>query len=348
MTRLGPRLRQSVREVAAIWWYLLTAPSRRAARSTAAHRADLLAALESAAAEAAGKEAGPEQREMACAVLSLANEPGLVDAVRSLLRQHPRPEIVVVNSGGGDPASTLHAAGIAVPVIDVPEHLLAGAVRNLGIEATSARYVSFLAADCIAEPGWVAGRLRAHQGGAAAVTSALTVAPPQTLSAYASHLLLHHRRRAEAPPDDRVLAGLSYERDVLSAHGRFREDMAVGEDTEYVERLDPHEMVAWSANVRTSHRYPSRVTTLVRDQFVRGRRAAQNARRFGGPRSAPRIAARNLRNILFAIERARTAADPDERRLMLAATPLLVLGALACATGVLTALWTPRNPGGTR
>jgi glycosyltransferase involved in cell wall biosynthesis len=329
-----------VREVAAVWWYALTKRNRRAARSTAT----LQSALASAVASAPAVDT-TEPPELACAVLSLANEPGLVDAVRSLLRQRPLPEVVVVNSGGGDPASTLRAAGIDVPVVDVPERLFAGAVRNLGIRATSAPYVAFLAADCVAEPGWVAARLAAHRDGAVAVTSALTVAPPQTLSAYASHLLLHHRRRAEAPPDDRVLAGLSYERGILAARGPFRENLAIGEDTEYLERLDPHEAIAWSADVRTAHRYPSRVVTLVRDQFVRGRLAGQNTRRYGGARTAPQIAARNLRNILFALHRARAVSDPGERRAMLAATPLLVLGALACAAGALSASRTPREAG---
>lgn len=330
MKRLRPRLRQSFREIAAVWWYAVTAPGRRAARSAEA-------APVSAQPHAVATEPDTGAKQLACVVLSLANEPGLVAAVRSLLAERPAPEIVVVNSGGGDPAATLRAAGGDVPVIDLPNPLPPGAVRNLGIEATSAPFVAFLAADCTVEPGWVAARLAAHRAGAAAVASALTVAPPRTLSAYASHLLLHHRRRAEAPPDDRVLAGLSYDRGTLERHGPFLEDVRVGEDTEYLERLDPHEIVSWSPESRTAHLYPRTVSLLLRDQFARGRMAAQHALQLGDPHPRRQVAWRNIRNISFAASRARAVPDADERRAMLAAMPLLVLGAFACAMGVLTA-----------
>jgi glycosyltransferase involved in cell wall biosynthesis len=251
------------------------------------------------------------------------------------------PEVVIVNSGGGDPASTLRAAGIDVPLVDVAERLLPGAVRNLGIEVTSAPVVAFLAADCIAEPGWAAARLAAHQRGAAVVAGSLTVAPPRTLSACASHLLLHHRVRPEAPPDDRVLALLSYERSVLDLHGPFLEDVLVGEDTDYFDRLEPEEIVEWAPGAMTAHRYPQTMGALLRDQFTRGRVAARHALQLGDRRPRRRIAARNLHNIAFALGRAQSVPDADERRVMLAATPLLVLGAFACAMGVLTA----RRPG---
>src|SRR5687767_6519615 len=117
-------------------------------------------------------------RELACGVLSLRAERGLVAAVRSLLEQSEDLEIVVVNSGGGHARRRLLAAGIDVRVIEVPQRLLPGAVRNLAIEATRSPYVSFLAADCVALPGWAAGRLREHRRGAVAVAGAMANAHP--------------------------------------------------------------------------------------------------------------------------------------------------------------------------
>ncbi|HYH47235.1 MAG TPA: glycosyltransferase family A protein, partial [Thermoanaerobaculia bacterium] len=92
--------------------------------------------------------------DLACVVLALGNPPELAAAVRSLLDQGEPMEVVVVNSAGGGAAATLAAAGLAVPVIERPERLLPGAARNLGIAATRAPFVAFLAADCWAEPGW--------------------------------------------------------------------------------------------------------------------------------------------------------------------------------------------------
>ncbi len=327
--RLRPRLRQTVREVAAVWWYAMAPSRRRAVR------------FPQPAERAPTNSPGAEAKQIACAVLSLANEPGLVDAVRSALAQNPVPEVVVVNSGGGDPASTLRAAGTNVRLIDVDDRRCAGAVRNLGIAATSAPIVGFLAADCIAGPEWAAARLRAHEQGAGVVAGTVTVAPPRTLSAYASHLLLHHRARPEAPSQDRVLATLSYARSVLGRCGPFREDLRIGEDTDYFERLEPEEIIAWAPDASTAVRYPQTPSALIRDQFRRGRKAARHAMDLGDRDPRRRIASRNLRNIGSALNRARTVADVDERRSMLAAAPLLVIGALACASGVVT---TPRRP----
>src|SRR5688572_15177048 len=85
--------------------------------------------------------------DLACVVLALGNPPELAAAVRSLLDQGEPLEVVVVNSAGGGAAATLAAAGLAVPVVERPERLLPGAARNLGIAATRAPFVAFLAAD---------------------------------------------------------------------------------------------------------------------------------------------------------------------------------------------------------
>lgn len=84
-------------------------------------------------------------------------------------------------SGGGDPGATLRQAGMSVKVITRHERLNPGAVCNLGVASTRAPYIAWLAADCIAEPGWVSGRLREHRSGALAVTNACP--PPRLITA---------------------------------------------------------------------------------------------------------------------------------------------------------------------
>src|SRR3990172_8148223 len=61
--------------------------------------------------------------EIACIVVSYQSPRDMVAAVRSILVQDVPVEVVVVNSGGGEPAAALAAAGIDVPVIDHPERL---------------------------------------------------------------------------------------------------------------------------------------------------------------------------------------------------------------------------------
>ena len=274
---------------------------------------------------------------LACAVLSLGAQPGLVDAVRSLIEQEPPPELVVVNSGGGDPAGALARAGLEVPLVDEPERLYAGGARNRGIEATSARYVAFLAADSEAEPGWVAGRLRAHEDGADAVACALTSPPDASRSASAAHLLQNWRRLPGTPPAERLLFGLSYDRALFDCFGLFSEDLRVGEDSEFNRRIRESATIAWAPDVRTQHPGASRPREFLVDQHRRGRRRAEARRRIYGPESAKKLIIDSVMNPTMAVRYARQTPDPRERQALVRGWPMLVPGSLAYLAGGISA-----------
>jgi len=199
--------------------------------------------------------------QLACVVISLGDEPGLVSAVRSLLGQDEPVEVVVVNTGGGDASGTLRAGGLDVPLVHREKRHYPGGARNLGLEATSAPFVSFLAADCVAMPGWAAGRLRRHLAGAAAVSSAMVSAYPFSAAAQAAHMLMFHTRMPTAPAEGRKLYSVSYARELFERHGRFREDIRTGEDTDFNGRLDVP--IEWAPEVQTAHRPPPRATSLA-------------------------------------------------------------------------------------
>lgn len=136
-------------------------------------------------------DAGPPR--LAVVVIALGAPVETVDAVRSLLEQKPQVEIVVVNSGGGM-AALLARHGIDLPVIEHEERLYAGVGRNIGIKATRAPYVAFLASDCRATEGWARKRLAAHRTGLAAVGSAMETASRITRSP--EPLIWHYDRGA--------------------------------------------------------------------------------------------------------------------------------------------------------
>jgi glycosyltransferase involved in cell wall biosynthesis len=275
--------------------------------------------------------------ELACAVLSYRDEPFLVDAVQSVLGQDVPVEVVVVNSGGGDPARRLSAAAIDVPVHNVPERLYPGAVRNLGIAMTRAPFMAFLAADCLATPGWAAGRVRAHRSGAAAVASPTTNPYRDSSTAWASLLLQHNRRLAVTAPAQRLYYSLSYDRALFERFGRFREDLRAGEDTEFNARFRDHADIVLGEDVLTAHRYPTEVSAMLRDAFRRGGLQArmQGAIDGGGPQRF-RVAMSGPRNLVRSVVVSVRTRGPDRARL-LAATPLVAIGAAAYSLGALTA-----------
>ena len=148
-----------------------------------------------------------------------------------------------------------------------------GAARNIGIKATSAPYVAFLAADCMATPGWVGQRIEAHQIGAAAVGSAVMNSNPRNPISWAAHLSLWSRRM---PGSRRGLAyGASYDRCLFEQHGLFREDLRRGEDDEFHDRLPQDQKPIWSPAIHTIHLNSTRFWHLIFDQYRRGGWAAR-------------------------------------------------------------------------
>lgn len=267
-------------------------------------------------------------------VLGLGNPPELPAAVRSLLGQAVPVEVVVVNSGGGGTSESLSAAGLDVTVIEIPERLLPGAARNRGIAATRAPFVAFLAADCLAEPGWAEARLRAHRAGEPAVASAVTNPFRSSLAAWASYVALFSRRMPGAPPADALRYGVSYERALFDRFGLFREDLRSGEDTEFHQRMAGEVDIAWEPAVRTAHRHPRRVAALLADQYRRGARMSASWGRLQGPR--PRqVAADALRRLPPDVKRAWRSADRRDRPWIAVAILLLPAAALAYAAGAL-------------
>lgn len=275
--------------------------------------------------------------ELACAVLSYRDEPGLPDAVRSLLAQGEPIELVVVNSGGGDPSARLQAEALDVEVVNVPERLYAGGARNIAIERTSAPFVAFLAADCVAETGWVAGRLREHRRGAVAVASTMTNAYAGNRAASASYLLLHNRLVTADSATPHALYGLSYDRRLFERYGLFADDLRGGEDTEFNARIIPDHRIVKAADVRTAHRYPTTAQAMLGDVFRRGRLQATMLGRIEG-RPRPRsllVAARAVLNVPHALRFA-WRAPAGVRSDLLQAWPLVVTGAAAYAAGALS------------
>ncbi|OHV83175.1 glycosyltransferase family 2 protein [Mesorhizobium sp. ORS 3428] len=213
-----------------------------------------------------------ERPELAVVVIGFRAPTELVAAVRSVLGQNIPLEIVVVNSGGGNARALLADAGLDVPVIEFEHRLFVGAARNVGIAATTAPFVAFLADDCLACPGWAAARLRHHSGGAPTVASAILNSHPRNLVACAAHLVMHMRRLPGLAAHKALRYGVSFDRKLFERYGLFDEQMASGEDTEFMARLPRAMEPLWEPAVLTVHRNETRLARLIADQYRRGRR----------------------------------------------------------------------------
>lgn len=262
--------------------------------------------------------------ELAVVVLAVGAPPELRAAVESLLAQDEPLEIVVVNSGGGDLARVL-PENPAIRTVSCAELLWPGAARNAGIRATRAPWIAFLASDLVAAPGWAAGRLARHRAGAMSVASAIRNDQASNLFAWASHVSLHARRMEGVSKRRALRYGASYARALFDHYGLFREDLRIGEDTEFHCRLRKKDRPAWAPQVVASHRYPESWGEHLEDQRDRGRLAALHWPR--KPDKGPLV--RPLWRSFDAVRAGMRASPPRDRWRILAAAPIVLAGFIA-------------------
>jgi GT2 family glycosyltransferase len=270
--------------------------------------------------------------ELGVVVLSHQNDDTILAALHSLLAQDEPLEIVVSHSGPGEAPALVARHAPCVHVVTAAARRFPGAARNAGVTAIGAPFVAFLAGDCQALPGWAAGRLKRHRAGASAVACAM-LPPVHSGAALAAYVLQHSSRMPHlSMPSPKYRYGLSYARSVLERYGPFPEELALGEDSVLKERLVAAGVdIVWAPEVLVMHQYPTAVRGLLADQYRRGRLRATLCRTVG---RRGRLVAQVLAQAPQGLARAsRSGSCIDHRRLMEIA-PLVFLGALASAAGV--------------
>ena len=209
---------------------------------------------------------------LAVVIIGFRAQAGLLKAVRSIRNQSKDAEIVVVNSGGGPVAKILHDHLDQVRLINVQKPLQVGAARNIGIDASAAPFIAFLAGDCEALPGWVDARTKLHAAGSLSVSSPVASSTPGHLSGSLYQFLRYRRRKPDTRPEDVAHFGRSYLRRVFLEVGYFSTGLSFGEDDEFNQRLDLIAQPVWAPDVVTRHADPTSVTGVIIDAFRRARR----------------------------------------------------------------------------
>jgi glycosyltransferase involved in cell wall biosynthesis len=205
--------------------------------------------------------------------MAIHGDPRAVDAIHSLDQGIGPVEIIVVNTGVPSLRPVLSNLLDRIVLVESTTPLPPGGTRNLGVPQATAPVVAFLAADCLASPGWVAQRLLAHRT-APAVASAILPAPADdgTVPAVslAAHMLVYARRDPDYPPGRTARYGVSYHRQILVRNGPFLDDRMNGEDTEFNTRLPAPPI--WDPTVVTYHRNPLAIVEALADARRRGAR----------------------------------------------------------------------------
>ena len=197
-------------------------------------------------------------------------------AVQSVVTQQARErfEVVVVTSGGDGSAAIVTARFPGVQVIESPTRLLPGGARNAGVAATDSDVVAFLAADCLALPGWIDRRIEHHRRGHRVVSGSVCAGPDDGLPGRAAVFLLFPGRlpgHRPGPASHPQSFGLSYTRSLLDELGPFDASLRTGEDSVMARRLEELGERPWfDPAIRTAHPGPERVCALLRDQYRRG------------------------------------------------------------------------------
>jgi GT2 family glycosyltransferase len=281
----------------------------------------------------------PYRADISVVVMAVNGDERVAGAVASLLAEAGRIEVIVVNTGESSVKAALGELCDRVVLVEATELRWPGGTRNLGIAQTTSEIVAFLAADCRVAPGWITARLAVHRAGAVAVATALRPATTPSgriaSTSWAAYALLHARRAPECPAAKAALYGVSYDRALFGRHGLFREDIRIGEDTDFNRRIAAEAPLAWAPGAVTLHVYPSGLRPAIADMFDRGRQLyIWNRSRNHRPlwASIRRIIGNWLLAVAFP---SRTTGDV--RRRLLGAMPLVLLLSISYAYGSVAA-----------
>ena len=143
-------------------------------------------------------------------------------------------DVIVVDSSSDLTPKIVEQEFPSVRLIRFDKRTYAGAARNAGAKATTARYCLMIDSDCIAEPDLIQRVVARHREGSyAAVGGSLGNGTPRSLSGLIGYLIEFKEFMPTTPmrlEKSIPTANLAYRREALERHGYFDEEMWLAED----------------------------------------------------------------------------------------------------------------------
>lgn len=179
-------------------------------------------------------------------IIPSLNSPIIDQVIDSILQQQPlealqqQPleafqEIIII----GKDDKNLIKPNSLVHFIDTGQPILAAAARNRGITASKAELIIFLDSDCLAQPGWLAEHIAAHQAGHAVVSGGI-LPKGHNYWHLSYNLTLFHEilsTNPAGPKDFLATLNLSVSRSVIEKVGMMDETVDRVEDVEWTTRM---------------------------------------------------------------------------------------------------------------
>lgn len=276
-------------------------------------------------------------RDLSVCVLSFGNPDTVDRAIHSILDQEFKGnlEVVVVSLDTESPGRET-AKDPRVRSVRFRERLTPGAARNRGIEMSTGRVIAFLAADCVAMPGWAQLRLDRHRTGHTTVSSAIVNGGPHNTAGWTYHYARFAARTLGRPPGlvrfpDPAVYSASYDRALLKSLGPFREDLRVGEDTDMAVRMmGQGEMTWFDPAIQTAHFGPRSLRSVGSALAKLGEAQGRAEQRLGGDikrGGRAEVASRTLQHFWFVFGKSMAYSGRPRSRIALLA-PTLAWGAL--------------------
>jgi len=187
-------------------------------------------------------------------------------------------EVILIDSSADGSADIVESKFPHVKIHRFSERKFCGSARNIGISKAEGRIITFIDADCLAEPNWIEEILKAHESPHIAIGGAIGNANPESYvgwAAYFSELSKWMPGTRHQWMDDIGGGMMSYKKEVFDKYGDFIEG-AYSSDSDFHWRLGKNGHRLWFVpSILISHHNIEEIGTFLKHEVFHGQHFAK-------------------------------------------------------------------------